>query len=502
MKPCLLFVVLACFGKFCAAQNVGIGTTTPEASAQLDVSSTQKGILFPRVTTAQRNAILSPAAGLMVFDTEKNLPYYFNGRKWTALGPIAANEVQPVESPGISTTYMEFGSSAAMAGSYAAVGIRGFDTAGLTNVGAVRLYQKTNSGWKPFQMIIPPDGANSDQFGASMDMQGDYLVVGAPGKTILTVSGAGKVYVYKLSTTLGEYVLEGQLTHPLGNGTNMNFGYSVTITNKSTITNGIAVAAGAPRYQINGVPLGTVSVFRRGNTGNYIFVNNISGIKSGEFFGYSIDMDADLLAVGAPLYDTIVGTATKESAGRVQMNVFNGSSYVFERTLAISPDTFTRMGFTVALDSNHVVYAGISHDDDTNGFIASLQRTGTNVYSSSQTFPDLHRLYETDVTKSIMGYKLAISKKLVLAGVPHSYSLITSFAQDLRPDYAVLFKKTFTPLRLTTYAQLKTPNLVATNSNFGIAVAASGSDYMICMPNTTGTDGDTFGSVFFGSIDE
>ena len=50
--------------------QVGIGTTSPEASAALDVSSTDKGFLMPRMTTAQRTAIVNPVNSLTVFDTD------------------------------------------------------------------------------------------------------------------------------------------------------------------------------------------------------------------------------------------------------------------------------------------------------------------------------------------------------------------------------------------------------------------------------------------------
>jgi hypothetical protein len=49
--------------------NLGIGTTSPSASAILDAQSTSKGVRMPNMTTTQKNAIASPAAGLMVFDT-------------------------------------------------------------------------------------------------------------------------------------------------------------------------------------------------------------------------------------------------------------------------------------------------------------------------------------------------------------------------------------------------------------------------------------------------
>ena len=57
--------------------NVGIGTTTPDPSALLDLSSNNQGLLAPRLTTAQRLAIASPANGLLVFDTDINCYMYY-----------------------------------------------------------------------------------------------------------------------------------------------------------------------------------------------------------------------------------------------------------------------------------------------------------------------------------------------------------------------------------------------------------------------------------------
>jgi len=58
--------------------QVGIGTITPNASAALDISSTAGGLLVPRMTTAQRTAIASPATGLMVFQTDGTAGFYYN----------------------------------------------------------------------------------------------------------------------------------------------------------------------------------------------------------------------------------------------------------------------------------------------------------------------------------------------------------------------------------------------------------------------------------------
>lgn len=67
------------------AQNVGIGTTTPHSSAALQVFSTTKGFLPPRVTSTQRTAITSPLSGLMVYDTEAERTYIYQEGTWRYL---------------------------------------------------------------------------------------------------------------------------------------------------------------------------------------------------------------------------------------------------------------------------------------------------------------------------------------------------------------------------------------------------------------------------------
>jgi microcystin-dependent protein len=80
----LLFIALALSG-FQGISQVAINTdgTAPGASAMLDVKSTTKGMLIPRMTAAQRGAIASPAAGLMVYQTDAPTGFYsYNGTAW------------------------------------------------------------------------------------------------------------------------------------------------------------------------------------------------------------------------------------------------------------------------------------------------------------------------------------------------------------------------------------------------------------------------------------
>lgn len=62
--------------------KVGIGTTTPNSTAQMEVSSTTRGFLPPRMTEAQRNSIVNPAEGLIVYNTTTKKPCFFNGADW------------------------------------------------------------------------------------------------------------------------------------------------------------------------------------------------------------------------------------------------------------------------------------------------------------------------------------------------------------------------------------------------------------------------------------
>jgi len=66
--------------------TLGLGTSNPSNSAALDISSTTKGILIPRLTTVERTDITSPATGLMVYDTNDGAFYYYNGTTWVKIG--------------------------------------------------------------------------------------------------------------------------------------------------------------------------------------------------------------------------------------------------------------------------------------------------------------------------------------------------------------------------------------------------------------------------------
>ncbi|NER12700.1 hypothetical protein GWK08_04555 [Leptobacterium flavescens] len=80
----LFFSAFLFFNSKTQAQ-VGIGTNTPDASAALDITSDSQGFLAPRMTTAERAAISSPASGLMVYDTDTSSFYFYSGSSWVEI---------------------------------------------------------------------------------------------------------------------------------------------------------------------------------------------------------------------------------------------------------------------------------------------------------------------------------------------------------------------------------------------------------------------------------
>lgn len=118
MKKLVLVLVLCLFFLSGKAQT-GIGTNTPDASAKLDVSATNKGFLPPRLALTATNAaspVTSPATGLIVYNTAASgtapnnvVPgyYFWNGTAWIAV--IGATTASSIAGNGTTSTLTNFG---------------------------------------------------------------------------------------------------------------------------------------------------------------------------------------------------------------------------------------------------------------------------------------------------------------------------------------------------------------------------------------------------------
>ena len=91
MTRLLLLLILPTVSVPGFSQNIGIGTATPHPSAALEIKSSSMGLLIPGMTQAQRNAISSPATGLLIFQTDAIAGFYYNSGtpttpNWTVPG--------------------------------------------------------------------------------------------------------------------------------------------------------------------------------------------------------------------------------------------------------------------------------------------------------------------------------------------------------------------------------------------------------------------------------
>ncbi|MCP4088980.1 MAG: hypothetical protein GY746_04220, partial [Gammaproteobacteria bacterium] len=82
----------------CVNGSLSIGTTSPESAAIFEANSTSEGILYPRMNTAQRDAISNPASGLQIYNTTTNcLNYYFNSN-WHEVCGICTPQPTPADA--------------------------------------------------------------------------------------------------------------------------------------------------------------------------------------------------------------------------------------------------------------------------------------------------------------------------------------------------------------------------------------------------------------------
>lgn len=187
MKNLFKFLfVLAILSGSATFSQVGIGTTTPAASAMLDVTSTTKGFLPPRMTSTQMNAITAPAVGLMVYCTNcspKGL-YTSTGSVWEAAG---ASSGATSSSGGVSATMVSSGNyiwGATHTGRTVVITVsnQSFNTISWTNAAADLVISGGNTG---LTVGTPTAGGGGTSSGVTTT-----IAAGGTGTITFSISGA------------------------------------------------------------------------------------------------------------------------------------------------------------------------------------------------------------------------------------------------------------------------------------------------------------------------
>lgn len=215
--------------------QVGINTASPDASAMLEVSSTEKGVLISRMTVTERVAITAPATGLLVYQTnDVDGFYYYNGTKWIRLldfendrvpvGAIFAYSASTIPTGYLTcdgsavsrTTYADLftligetygagdGSTTFNLPDYRGQFLRGVDAGATTDPDATSRIDRGDGttgdavGTKQFSEnlahdheVNPPSTATNATGSHSHTTSYQYLTTSSAGNHIHTISGSG-----------------------------------------------------------------------------------------------------------------------------------------------------------------------------------------------------------------------------------------------------------------------------------------------------------------------
>ncbi|MCP4220167.1 MAG: hypothetical protein GY765_36385 [bacterium] len=250
-----------------------------------------------------------------------------------------------------------FGRSVASDGQYILVGAPGRDgeNGNISNSGAVYVYSADTVGsGVQFELfkIVPSDGEVDDEFGTSLDIDGDTAVIGVRNDDDRG-SNAGSTYVYQ---RVGDDWYKTAKLYASDAAAGDKFGYSAHVS-------GDVIVVGAYLEDTKGTNAGSAYVYRYGSA--FVWAQeaklNAPDSESQDYFGVMVAIDGDNIVVGAPKNDNANGTA----AGSVYYFNYNGSSWNLEETLIASDgddnDHFSR----VAISGNNILVG--APDDDTAG---------------------------------------------------------------------------------------------------------------------------------------
>ncbi len=191
--------------------NVGIGSSSPSASALLDVSSSSKGILIPRMTASQKNAIASPTTGLLIFQTDAPSDfYYYNGSSWMSLREPTWTSAGTIQSVGwnATTTAPTIGTTTVNDYSYKQIGAKTWQcqliysapSNSSGNNGGSGDYLFTLPSGLQFNTSIVGQAINVDNVGTSSWIWPSLWLSNSTG-TITNSGQAGLLYVVPYSST-------------------------------------------------------------------------------------------------------------------------------------------------------------------------------------------------------------------------------------------------------------------------------------------------------------
>jgi len=485
----LLTAIMLCsfyfsgFGQILISSNP---SDTLNKSAQLEVKSNDKGFLPPVMSTSARRGILNPAQGLMVYDSTKQKMFVFTNAGWKPLlFGIDSSDFGLPQKPAVSDLSIGdfLGLSTALGSEYAIAGAPNDDISNNIDQGSAYIFKKQGAIWQYYAKITAGDGQAGDNFGNSVGITGDFLLVGAPLNNSLENNDEGAVYIYKLVDGTIEFQ---QKIRGNGASTGDRFGYSMVVEG-----NDLVVAAPFDDIGSN-TDQGSVYLFKLQEAGQWIQYQKYF-LPTGQpydLFGHGMSLDSNQLSVGNEIV-----TSGNYGYSQNAVNILSRIEGVWVHQAKINqPDGLDKLegfGFSTNLQGDILVVGALLHNAPT----GNKDRGAAYVFKrNAGTWQFIQKIVPLDVSQGspgniygdYFGYSISRDKNNLLIGATWE-----DFSTSVN-DRGVVFLYELVGNEFILKKQIKVDD--AQNQElFGFSSAILGDDIMI---GAIGRDSFT-GAIYF-----
>lgn len=213
-----------------------------------------------------------------------------------------------------NSTAAQLGRGVATYGDWVAVGVPKLDKSGLNAAGGVQLYKNTNGTWELAQTINYPQNDSNADFGYTVDLSGDTLVVGSPFSDFSGNVDRGQVFVYRYNGST--WLLEATLNAGANAVLNSQFGRALSL-------DGDKLVVGAP-VDGNGAAYAFTRTGTTWSSGTKI-IPSLSTTSMA--YGFSMKVRGNRLVVGSPGGTVETNTTARVEGGRVYYYTWDGSAW-------------------------------------------------------------------------------------------------------------------------------------------------------------------------------
>jgi hypothetical protein len=373
--------------------NVGVGTNTP----------TQKLHVNGKVKVGDDAA--APSAGTIRWNATKSDFEGFNGTEWLSL--TATNRTSTIGSPNeigqlvdynsgpppTVQTNAAFGSSVDISGDWAVIGAPSEGQGG-----AAYVFRRTGAAWNYFMELTSADIGNKDRFGDAVGIDGNYIIVGAPYDSLNTVEYNGSAYIFFYNGTT--WIQQAKIINPNTTDVRDYFGNSVDISGD------MAIIGVYQHDDLSNADEGRAYGFKRNGTSwsqNGVF--SAPGGMAGAYFGFSVSVYGSYIAISAPFFDLPTGL------GAIFVFFNNGTSWTFQQRLTASDPGNDQFGYSISLYNNTIAVGARSAFEEyaNQGSAYVFFRTGTSWSQQAKLVIPKSNLF---------GNSVSISGDFLLIGAP------------------------------------------------------------------------------------